>query len=265
VSRARYPPIFGRVSARKLWRLTRVYWASPAARKGGLLLVLAVGPELGTVYGNVFIAGAQRRIVDAVQDKQMPAFCTGMGSFLRIAVGFVLVSAYRIYVRQWLEMRWRESVTTHYLERWIGPQAYCQGELHSSEADNPDQLISEDIRNYVASTLGLARSLLAAGATLYSFSGLLWNLSADWPLQWRGAPVCVPGLMMWIAFVYAVVASAWASRSFGVIFVFETHKAVDSFVNSDWQFGGQATAAAQAGGKGAAVAGAASVSPGVWM
>jgi putative ATP-binding cassette transporter len=148
----------------------------------------------------------QRRVFDAVQDKQMSAFFAAMGSFLGVVLVFVLVSAYRIYVRQWLEMHWRESVTAHYLERWIGPQAYCQQELHPNEADNPDQRIHEDIRNYVASTLGLALSLLAAVATLYSFTGLLWNLSADWPLQFRGAPVRIPGLMMWIAVIYAFLA-----------------------------------------------------------
>ncbi len=199
-------PIFGRRFARNLWRLTRIYWVSPAARGGGLLLALAVTLELSTVYGNVLLADAQRRIFDAVQDKQMSAFFAAMGSFSGIVLAFVLVSAYRIYVRQWLEMRWRQSVTGHYLERWIGPQAYCQRELHLTEADNPDQRIAEDIRNYVASTLGLGLSLLAAIATLYSFAGLLWNLSANWPLQWRGTPVRIPGLMMWIAVIYALVA-----------------------------------------------------------
>jgi putative ATP-binding cassette transporter len=203
---SRHQPIFGRRFARNLWRLTRIYWTSPAARRGGLLLTLCVALELGTVQVNVLIAGVQRRIFDAVQDKQMSAFFTAMGSFLGVVGVFVLVSAYRIYVRQWLEMHWRESVTAHYLERWIGPQAYCQQELHPNEADNPDQRIHEDIRNYVASTLGLALSLLAAVATLYSFTGLLWNLSADWPLQFRGAPVRIPGLMMWIAVIYAFLA-----------------------------------------------------------
>jgi putative ATP-binding cassette transporter len=199
-------PLFGRVFAHNLWRLTRVYWASPAARKGGVLLGVAVALELGTVYGNVLLAGAQRRIFDAVQDKQLPAFVAGMGSFVGIVLVFVLVSAYRIYVRQWLEMHWRESVTADYIQRWIGPQAYCQRQLHAAEADNPDQRIAEDIRNYVASTLGLSLSLLAAVATLYSFTGLLWNLSADWPLQFRGTPVRIPGLMMWVALIYACVA-----------------------------------------------------------
>jgi lipid-binding SYLF domain-containing protein len=54
-------------------------------------------------------------------------------------------------------------------------------------------------------------------------------------------------------------------KKFSVIFVFDTEKALKSFVDSGWQFGGQATAAATTGTQGGAMAGAASVSDGVWM
>jgi lipid-binding SYLF domain-containing protein len=54
-------------------------------------------------------------------------------------------------------------------------------------------------------------------------------------------------------------------KKFRVVFVFDSEAAFNSFVNSGWQFGGQSTAAAKAGDKGAAMAGAVSVSDGVWM
>ena len=54
-------------------------------------------------------------------------------------------------------------------------------------------------------------------------------------------------------------------KKFGVIFVFETSKALNDFINSGWEFGGQATAAATYDKKGEAFQGAASVMPGVWM
>ncbi len=54
-------------------------------------------------------------------------------------------------------------------------------------------------------------------------------------------------------------------KKFSVIFVFDNDKVFNGFVNSGWQFGGQTTAAAKNGDKGAALAGAVSVSDGVWM
>ncbi len=54
-------------------------------------------------------------------------------------------------------------------------------------------------------------------------------------------------------------------KKFSVILIFDNETALNSFVNSGWEFGGQTTAAATTGDKGGALAGAASVSPGVWM
>lgn len=54
-------------------------------------------------------------------------------------------------------------------------------------------------------------------------------------------------------------------KKFRVVFVFETPDKLDSFVNQGWEFGGQTTAAATTGDKGAAMQGALAVSPGVWM
>ena len=54
-------------------------------------------------------------------------------------------------------------------------------------------------------------------------------------------------------------------KKFRVVFVFETESALNEFVNSGWEFGGQATAAATDGKSGVSYQGAASVMPGVWM
>jgi lipid-binding SYLF domain-containing protein len=50
-----------------------------------------------------------------------------------------------------------------------------------------------------------------------------------------------------------------------IVFVFDNEKVFNDFVNSGWQWGGQANAAAKTADKGGAKAGAASVSDGVWM
>ncbi len=57
----------------------------------------------------------------------------------------------------------------------------------------------------------------------------------------------------------------FGAKKFQVVWVFETEKALNDFINSGWEFGGQATAAAKAGDKGSAYQGAVSVAPGVWI
>ncbi|HSE33375.1 MAG TPA: YSC84-related protein [Pyrinomonadaceae bacterium] len=55
------------------------------------------------------------------------------------------------------------------------------------------------------------------------------------------------------------------AKKFSTIFVFETKAALEKFINSGWEFGGQTTAAAKTGSGGGSYEGAASVSEGVWM
>jgi lipid-binding SYLF domain-containing protein len=54
-------------------------------------------------------------------------------------------------------------------------------------------------------------------------------------------------------------------KKFRLVWLFETPQALDNFVNSGWELGGQSTAAAQVRGQGAWAAGAISISPGVWV
>ena len=170
---ARKPTLRGRQLARALWQIVRIYWTSPDAKWGGLLLGGAVALEFGAVQTSLYVADSQRRAVEALEGRDASAFLFTIGLFVGLSLLFVIVSALRIYLRQLLEIRWRRGLTGDYLGRWIGGHAYGQTQLHGGAIDNPDQRIAEDIRDFVASALGLSLSLLASVATLISFGGLL--------------------------------------------------------------------------------------------
>src|SRR5262245_26531522 len=208
---ARKPTLQGRQLFAALWRLVRVYWTSPDAKWGGLLLGGAVALELGAVEASVLVSDAQRRSVEALEHHDAGAFALGLGFFVGFSLLAILVSSFRIYVRQVLEIRWRRGLTGHYVTRWVGGQAYCLRQLHGGEIDNPDQRVAEDIRDFVASALGLSLSLLAAVATLASFGDLLWTLSSGWVIPVGGAPRQVPGLLLWVAIAVAVF-SMWLTH-----------------------------------------------------
>ena len=55
------------------------------------------------------------------------------------------------------------------------------------------------------------------------------------------------------------------AKTYNMVFIFETEKALNDFTENGWQFGGQVTAAATDSVNGASYQGAFAVSPGVWM
>src|SRR5579862_5908128 len=206
VQRKRHPGHFDSRFARHLWELTRIYWRSPDVPKGSALLACCIAGELGLVYANVKLAWANSRVFNALQNGEWSEFLRAIEIFLFVALVVVLISTYRIYVRNILQIRWREHLTNHFVADWIGPYAYGHSELHHKDTDNPDQRISQDIQSYVASALGLSLSLLSAIATLVSFAGMLWALSQAWPMRIGAHEYWVPGLMMWVAIGYALLS-----------------------------------------------------------
>jgi lipid-binding SYLF domain-containing protein len=54
-------------------------------------------------------------------------------------------------------------------------------------------------------------------------------------------------------------------KKFQVVWVFDTEAALNNFVNSGWELGGQATASVKKGDQGSSYQGALSVAPGVWL
>jgi lipid-binding SYLF domain-containing protein len=119
-------------------------------------------------------------------------------------------------------------------------------------------------RLYKAEPSTQAAIRAAAGYAVFSNTGLkIFMLGSG-----KGEGIAVNNKTNAETFMKVVELQAglgFGVKKFSVIFVFDNAQAFDSFVNSGWEFGGQTTAAATTGEKGGALAGAASVSPGVWM
>jgi lipid-binding SYLF domain-containing protein len=54
-------------------------------------------------------------------------------------------------------------------------------------------------------------------------------------------------------------------NKYRLVLVFETQPALRNFIDSGWQFGGQATASAQMQGSGAGLTGAVALGPEIWV
>jgi vitamin B12/bleomycin/antimicrobial peptide transport system ATP-binding/permease protein len=210
---------------RDAWRLARPYYSSDERWSAWGLLGSILALRLLLVGMTVVLSFWNREFFNSLQDKNFGAFFdllflyrftpSGfMPGFCEIAVVYILVAVYFTYLSQWLQIRWRRWLTVHLLDEWLADRAYYRISLTTDRAaigtDNPDQRIAEDIRDYVDNTLTLGISLLANIVTLFSFLGILWSLSGT--IKVFGVPV--PGYMVWVALVYAVVGT-WLTHLVG--------------------------------------------------
>lgn len=191
----------------RVWRLTRPYWFSEERWRARGLLAAVLGLSLALVYLLVAFNEWNRDFYNALEQKNAEDAFALLLYFGFLAALFIAVSIYRLYLRQTLEMRWREWLTRQYLGDWLGDQTYYRLELQSRGTDNPDQRIAEDLRLFTSGTLMLAVGLLSEGVTLASFVFILWNVSGSLTFPVAGSTITIPGYMLWAALAYALVGS----------------------------------------------------------
>jgi putative ATP-binding cassette transporter len=190
--------------------LAKPYWVSERRTKGLVLLVAVIALSLGAVYLEVQFNTWNKDFYNALEKKDQPEYFRQLWRFTYLALIWIVVMVYRLYLQQMLYMEWRSWMNDNFLKRWLEDRAYYRLQLADRGVDNPDQRIADDLRIFVDMTLDLSIGLLSAVVTLVSFTVILWELSGDFTL----GGVAVPGFMFWIAVVYALVGS-WITHKVG--------------------------------------------------
>src|SRR5262249_43551123 len=144
------------------WKLTLPFFRSERRWAARLLLGAVIGIELGTVAIHVMINKWNSRFFNAIQDRNLDAFGGELLNFCMLAAAFIVLAVYQQYLSQWLRIRWREWMTRHLLDRWLGAGAHYRMQLAGDRIDNPDQRIAEDVQLFVERTVSLRLRLLGA-------------------------------------------------------------------------------------------------------
>jgi len=197
-----------RLSPAIVWRIAAPYFRSEDKFAGRLLLTLVIAIELMVVALNVLFNQWNNRFYNALQEKDWDGFVREIGIFCILAACFIALSVYQLYLNQWLQIRWRRWMTSHYLGEWLHDANHYRMQLQGDAADNPDQRITDDIKLFVDQTLGICVGFLSAVVTLVSFVVILWGLSAESPLHIFGHEFAIPGYLVWGALIYAVFGTA---------------------------------------------------------
>jgi putative ATP-binding cassette transporter len=198
-----------------IWRLASPYFSSEDKWPGRILLAAVVAIELSIVGINVLLNSWNNSFYNALQDRNWDAFVYQLGYFCVLATAYIFLAVYQLYLNQWLQIRWRRWLTRAYLEKWLAGSNHYRMQLLGDAADNPDQRIAEDVKQFIdagATGIGIlpiGLSLLNATVTLASFAVILWNLSATAPLHVFGISIDIPGYLLWAALIYAILGTTF--------------------------------------------------------
>jgi putative ATP-binding cassette transporter len=179
---------------------------------------------------------------NAIQAKDAAAFWHIL-LFVFLPWAFILITTLVIefVVQSMLVIRWRRWLTEHFMAHWLTGHAHYRMSLVGSQADNPDQRISEDINRFIDggtdSFGGVAGygiysysiTLISTLSSLVAFVVILWTISQNFTVP--GTDIRVPGFLVWVALVYAAIgtlATHWIGRPLIGLF-FEKQKVEANF------------------------------------
>ena len=200
-----------------VWRIASPYFRSEDKWPGLILLGSVIGIELASVGVTVLLNTWNARFYNALQERNWDRFIdelvfahdlsTFRFSFCLLAGSWIILKVYQLYLNQWLQIRWRRWMTTRYLGQWLHDANHYRMQVVGDAADNPDQRIAEDVKQFIEGTLSIGIGLMSSIVSLVSFTFILWGLSADAPLHVFGTDYNIPGYLFWGALIYALLGT----------------------------------------------------------
>ena len=180
----------------------------------GLLLVI-IALSLGQVYLLVLLNEWYNDFYASLQIVDYSQFWPLIRYFTILAFIYVVAAVYAVYLRQLMQIRWREWMTNEYLTDYMAAKLYYRLTLTEggdASLDNPDQRIQEDINQFINLSLTLTLDLLKQITTLIAFIFILWELSGVLNLEVGGDVYGIPGYMVFISVFYAIVGTYFANK-----------------------------------------------------
>ncbi|MEM9163677.1 MAG: ABC transporter transmembrane domain-containing protein, partial [Cyanobacteria bacterium P01_F01_bin.4] len=184
-----------------LWQIIQFYWGhanSQQRKTASIGLLLLIGLSVLSSSALVFESLQRGEFISALAARDAQRFQQSLLTFIGILLASALLLSVSTYVRDRLGLHWRRGLTRHVLSTYLSQQRFYR---LSPTLDNPDQRMSEDIKQVTQTSVVILTILLESGIQLIGFIAVLWSIS-----------IGLTGFLV----LYALVGSAIATLFFGV-------------------------------------------------
>ena len=175
-------------------------------------LITLIGFELFHVYLLVRFNQWYSTFYNTLQNLDKSGFKKQLLVFAVLALIYVANALIKITIRLWYSLEWRNWMTNHYLNKWTKNNTYYTSKIFDQEVDNPDQRISQDIKEFSDFTIDLFLGFLTAVTTLVSFVVILWGVSGVFKINIFQYHFNIHGYFVWIALIYALLGTYFTHK-----------------------------------------------------
>ncbi len=167
---------FDRVFWKRWWSLVKPYWVSEQRRRALGLLAIMVVLTLLSIGLSAALSYVSRNVTNSLAARDYAGFRRNLIFVFGVLIVATPVSAFYPWVSSRLKILWREWMTHRFVAMEFANRAYYRiGER--GHVDNPDQRISEDIRDFTAGALEYSDLFTTSIINGAVFFVILWTIS----------------------------------------------------------------------------------------
>lgn len=167
---------FSRDIFRRIARSLRQLLASPVGGKAKWLFA-ALFALIFCINGmNVVNSFVGRNFMSAIESRNSAGFVRFAWWYVAVFAGSTFVGVMFRFTEERLGLLWRDFLTHRVVDHYMDQGLYL-GLKEDNAISNPDQRMTEDIRQLTTTTLSFVLMVLNGTMTVISFSGVLWSIS----------------------------------------------------------------------------------------
>jgi putative ATP-binding cassette transporter len=189
----------------RFWQSASGFWRGPAAWRAWLLialLIVTVVLQLLTQYRLNFWS---RDFFNALAQKDSTELWMQALRLVPLAAASLTLALVSVWGRMTLQRSWREWLSNHLYDYWLGKDHYVQLRFMAGEHQTPEYRIAEDARVATDLPVDLTLGLLSSCLTAITFIGVLWSVGDSFAFDAFGLTVTIPGYLVLSVVAYSVM------------------------------------------------------------
>ena len=192
----------------RFWQSASGFWRGPAAWRAWLLIALLIVTVVLQLLTQYRVNLWSRDFFNALARKDSTELWRQALLLVPIAATSLTLALVSVWGRMTMQRNWREWVTNHLYDYWLGKDHYVQLRFMAGEHQTPEYRIAEDARIATDLPVDLTLGLFSSCLTAITFIGVLWSVGDSFAFDAFGLTVTIPGYLVLSVVAYSVMITA---------------------------------------------------------
>ncbi len=178
-------------------RIAGGWWSGPTFKTAAFLSITLASLLIVNVGVNFLINAWNRRFFDALEAQESKLLGGAVLEIIGLVAASATIGVGVVLARETLQVRWREWLVKHLVDRWISRQRFYRMGLAQNEPANPEYRIADDTRLATEPIVDFLIGLLTSLVSAATFVGVLFTVGGSLKVNWVRPPSPFPPSWCW--------------------------------------------------------------------